>query len=260
MRLQTTAWDDTAGQSFREESDMHNLIRSSLLILSLGAALPLVIQGESRAGGRHCCGCQTCRQPCGMCTCAVQHACPTCQERDVVATEYRNEQTLETVPVTVMENVTVDEGSYQTVWVPRLTTKAVARTVYQTRTACRTVPYQVTRRINDCTTPTTLGSFPSSSYTSAILPPVYSGSSIAAGSYPTPVASRITPTPVAGSPIGISPAARLADAPVTPITPRSASIMPRSGSSASGTRIAERSSLFVPAPSAAQVWRSTVVR
>src|SRR4029077_14845519 len=97
---------------------------------------------------RNCC-CQTCRQPCGHCTCTAPRTTyqpvvetqytqqPVLQQRDVVATEYRNETVLETVPTTVVENVTVDEGSYQTVWVPRLTTKAVARTTYQTRAADR---------------------------------------------------------------------------------------------------------------------------
>lgn len=269
---------------------MHNLIRSSLLILSLASSVPLLIQGETLAGGHNCC-CQSCRQPCGSCHCATPQTAyqpvietqyaqqPVWQQRDVVATEYRNEQTLETVPTTVMENVTVDEGGYQTVWVPRLTTKAVARTVYQTRTACRTVPYQVTRRVNECTTQTVpyqsvryvpsngtaIGYSGTPGYAMSSFPPSHSYGGIASGSYPTLATSRITPTPVVGSsigmtPIGRMPESRFAEAPVTPITPRSAAISPRWHGHALDYRTADRSSQFVPAPSAAQVWRSTAIR
>lgn len=254
---------------------MPYIVRHALLVLSLTAVAPLAAPGESRAGGHDCC-CHVCQQPCGQCCCGTASR-PVWRTRDVMATEYRTEQTFETVPVTVTENVTVDEGSYQTVWVPRITTKPVARTVYQTRAACRTVPYQVTHRVSECTTHdgfsqagrsvpgfgAAIGSFTTPGYARANLPPLYSGGAIASGSYPTPVASRIAPAPSAGSsiisnPPGRVPDARFAEAPLTPITPRSASIVPRSG--AGEGRIAERSSAFVPAPSAAQVWRSTVVR
>src|SRR5262249_3151416 len=142
---------------------------------------------------------------------------------------------LETVPTTVVENVTVDEGSYQTVWVPRLTTKAVARTAYQTRTAYRTTPYQVAHRISEYATqtvpyqtvryvPTTGSAVASTSpaSTTAFLPPIYSSGPIVSGTYPTVAASPIYPTPViASAPTsGLVPEARYADPPVTPITPR----------------------------------------
>jgi hypothetical protein len=191
------------------------------------------------------------------------------QQRDVLATEYRTEPVIETVPATVVENVTVDEGSYQTVWVPRLATKAVARTTYQSRTAYRTFPYQVTRRVSEYATQTvpyqTVRYVPSTgsalAYTAtpgvstAFLPPIYAGSPVVAGSYPTFAAAPIYPTPViassiSGSTAGLVPDARFAD---TPITPRNAS----SGNRNSDNRTADRSSsLFVPAPSAAQVWQT----
>jgi len=262
---------------------MHSILRSSLILVALTAIVSIPSQNPVQAGGRNCC-CQTCRQPCGHCTCqTAQPACqavvetqyaqqPVLQQRDVVATEYRNETVLETVPTTVYENVTVDEGSYQTVWVPRLTTKAVARTAYQTRTACRTVPYQVTRRISECGTQTVpvqtvrlvpsngtaIGSFNVPRYAST-LPPVYSNGPVVSGTYPTLARSPIQPSPGSGlanggSTIASVPDARYADSPVTPITPRSAS----SGSRIADSRSADRGpSLFVPAPSAAQVWRST---
>src|SRR5258708_10009070 len=137
---------------------MFPIIRSSLLFVVLATGVSNVVPNPVKAGGRNC-GCQTCRQPCGHCNCQApstpqtayqpvvetQYAQqPVLQQRDIVETEYRNETVLETVPATVVENVTVDEGSYQTVWVPRLTSRAVARTSYQTGTAYRTGPYQWT--------------------------------------------------------------------------------------------------------------------
>ena len=153
---------------------MLTAFRACLVIAALAAIVPLAFQSETVAGGRHCC-CRTCRQPCGRCTCApavapavpivpqttyqpiveTQYAQqPVLQQRDVTATEYRTEPVLETVPATVYENVTIDEGSYQTVWVPRLTTRSLAHTTYQARTAYRTVPYQVTRRVSEYATQT----------------------------------------------------------------------------------------------------------
>jgi hypothetical protein len=57
-------------------------------------------------------------------------------------TALRQEAFCETVPTTCIENVTVDEGCYQMVWVPKPVTRQVAKTVYQQRMAYRNVPYQ----------------------------------------------------------------------------------------------------------------------
>ena len=274
---------------------MIQIIRS-LIIVALTAVVSVPMQSPLHAEGRNCC-CQTCRKPCGHCNCQAPAAPqtsyqpvvetqsaqqPVLQQRDVMATEYRNETVLETVPATVVENVTVDEGGYQTVWVPRLTNRAVARTTYQTRAACRTVPYQVTRRVSDCTTQTVpyqtvryvptngtsigYGAIPG--YASTILPPVYTNGTLASGTYPTLAASPILPSRSSGgasfgTAVANVPDARYADSPVTPIVPRtaaprSASRTSRFDSGYSDSRPADRGpSLFVPAPSAAQVWRST---
>jgi hypothetical protein len=72
--------------------------------------------------------------------------------QDVPRTEYRQEAYLETIPRTVYENVTVDEGGYQTVWVPKPVTRSVARTVYQQQLSYRTVPYQTTQRVAQTST------------------------------------------------------------------------------------------------------------
>ncbi len=255
---------------------MSIILRSSLLIVALATCVIIPNQGLLQAGGRHCC-CQTCRQPCGHCTCQTAQA--VVQERDVVTTEYRNETVVETVPATTVENVVVDEGSYQTVWVPRLTTKAVARTTYQTRTACRSVPYQVTRRVSECciqtapsqavrltpTNSTAIGSFAVPRYASTL---PYSNAPTFSGTYPTLASSPILPRSASSLPGGSSiasvPDSRYADPPVTPITPRAASGGSRfdgrtSDSRTADARSADRGpSMFVPAPSAAQVWRSVV--
>jgi hypothetical protein len=71
---------------------------------------------------------------------------------NVTETQYRTEQYLQSIPVTTLQNVTVDEGSYQTVWVPKLVTRQVPRTAVAQQVQTRTVPVQVTRQIPQTTT------------------------------------------------------------------------------------------------------------
>lgn len=104
--------------------------------------------------------CNTCQQPPTLCQCTTMR--PVVETRyqpqqtvcykDVYETRYRKEQSLTKVPVTKYENVTVDAGSYQMVWVPRPVTQQVARTVYQDCVAERIVPYTVSRRVPQVTT------------------------------------------------------------------------------------------------------------
>lgn len=72
--------------------------------------------------------------------------------RDVTETRYRNENYTENVPVTRYEQVTVDEGSWKQVWVPKLVTKTVPRTDYVCQTRTRQVPETVTRRVPEVVT------------------------------------------------------------------------------------------------------------
>jgi len=118
------------------------------LVCLVGLAVGAVPLAARPASAQTAACCHQCRQPVARCGCETPVR-RVVKERDVVSTEYRSEPVTETVPMTVTENVTVDEGSYQTVWVPRLTSRPVARTVYQTRTAYRSVPYQVTRRVRE---------------------------------------------------------------------------------------------------------------
>ncbi|MBI1310523.1 hypothetical protein GC176_04380 [bacterium] len=72
---------------------------------------------------------------------------PQVSYRDVTRTEYRTEAQTQTVPVTTYQTVTVDEGSWQQVWVPRVVQKQVPQVTYQQQISYRQVPYQVTQRV-----------------------------------------------------------------------------------------------------------------
>ena len=85
-------------------------------------------------------------------TCYVQK--PVVTKRCVKETCYRNEQYCETVPTTVCENITVDEGCYKMVWCPKLVTRQVPKTVMTQRLATRAVPYLVDKEITECVTQT----------------------------------------------------------------------------------------------------------
>ena len=72
--------------------------------------------------------------------------------RDVVETKVQRQQIVENVPVTTCKNVTVDEGGYQMVWVPKPVTKQVAETSVRQQVKTVEVPVQVTRRVPQQTT------------------------------------------------------------------------------------------------------------
>ena len=67
--------------------------------------------------------------------------------RDVTETQMQQKQVVENVPVTTTKNVTVDEGGFQMVWVPKPVTKQVAETTLQQQVKTVSVPVQVTRRV-----------------------------------------------------------------------------------------------------------------
>lgn len=72
--------------------------------------------------------------------------------RDVVETKVQRQQVMENVPVTTCKNVTVDEGGYQMVWVPKPVTKQVMETTVRQQVKTVEVPVQVTRRVPQQTT------------------------------------------------------------------------------------------------------------
>lgn len=133
---------------------MLNWIRSWMFLAAFGA----VGSAAAEAQIIH----NSCGQPPAQCTCtALQPVVETryrqeqyVRYRDIPQTEYRQEARLETIPVTAFKTVTVDEGGYQQVWVPKLVTKQIAQTEYQQRLSCHTVPYQVTRRVAEVATRT----------------------------------------------------------------------------------------------------------
>jgi len=67
--------------------------------------------------------------------------------QDIICTEYRMVPQTCTVPVTTYQQVTVDQGSWQKVWVPRMVTRQVPRTEYRQQTSYVRQPYQVRRRV-----------------------------------------------------------------------------------------------------------------
>jgi hypothetical protein len=261
---------------------MLSAIRCSLMLVAVAAVVPAAFHPEALAGHRRCC-CRVCQNPVAQCVCVAptipmvpqttyqpivetQYAQqPVLQQRDVLMTEYRSEPVTETVPRTIYENVLVDEGSYQTVWVPRVTTKSVAKTVYQTQTAYRTVPYQVSRRISEYATQTvpyqTVRYAPVTGGSLAYGVPGYAVSALPYG-YPLPA---VAAAPVLSAPVVPSPSAtagrlapindpRFATQPATPVGPRGALSYDERPSA---TSTADRGpALFSPAPSAAQVWRT----
>lgn len=244
---------------------MLHAIRASLMLTAVAAVVPVLLQSEAQAIHFHHC-CRVCRYPVNRCCCprpTVQVIPQTTyqpvyetqltqrqvlQYRDVAATEYRTEAFVEMVP----------------------------------RTSYRSVPYQVTRRVGEYVTqtvpqqtvryvPTTTGTtacvYPNGAISA--LPYSYSsGAAISSAPYPwagsmtsAPVVSSpivSSPTPVISSSIGPVPDPRFANSPTTTIAPRAATPDERFGGfQPVETRSADRGpSLFSPAPSAAQVWRT----
>ena len=219
--------------------------------------------------------------------------------RTVVETQYRTEAYAETVPVQTYQNVTVDEGQWQQVWVSKPVVKQVAQTTYQQRMNCRTVPQQVTRVIpqvsttmvpyqtvryvaeQTCVPSTTMNSIPSlSAYPFPATAMAYNSPVTPASPYayqPTPAfntaaipSSAYDTTPSTSAPV---PDARYLDvpnsSPYNSMRPESDYLtpqpVPRRGAPTSyaddiAPRVSSASGRFSGVPSAAAVWRATSVR
>ena len=133
----------------------------------LFAALGLVVPSLANAQGPIASCAPVCDPACNICPPAKQictcttlnpvvdtryHKQQVVNYCDVKKTCYRQEQFCYTVPVTKYNCVTVDEGHYQTIWVPKPVVKQIPRTEYQQRTGCRTVPYEVTQKVPQVST------------------------------------------------------------------------------------------------------------
>jgi hypothetical protein len=98
--------------------------------------------------------------PPDVCTCTsykpVVDTCYRTQQilgfHDVCRTCYKQEPYCQTVPVTKVDCVTVDEGCYKMVWCPKVVTKQVPRVEYHQQVCTRTVPYTVTQKVPHMTT------------------------------------------------------------------------------------------------------------
>ena len=134
-------------------------VRGGVLLAVLGlipvgfSATPASAQFFSR-------GCNNCQRPVNRCNCQPQQ--PVMQQpvietemvpqqvttfRNEVVTQYRQEAVTQNVPVTTYRDIVVDEGSYQTVYVPKQVTKRIPQVSYQQQVAYRQVPVQTTRQV-----------------------------------------------------------------------------------------------------------------
>lgn len=138
---------------------MRQLLWVGMLMSGLFVVIPHSTYAQHFRRPFHGC-CETCTLPHASCTCSqtrpvVQtqlHAQQVTTYRDVVETHVRNETVIQNVPVTTYKHVTVDEGGYQMVWVPKPVTKQVAETVIQQQAQTRAVPYQVVRKVPQIST------------------------------------------------------------------------------------------------------------
>lgn len=286
---------------------MLRLAAACLVLVGVGVAAPHGLQAQ-HFGNLHNGCCNTCQLPPANCTCTATRPVVETQYRqeqtvtyeDVTQTQYRQEAFTETVPVTTYRNVTVDEGGYQQVWVPKLVTKHVPQTSYQQRQAYRTVPYQVSHRVprvstrtvpyqsvryvtqqyqTAMTVPACNTCAPYGTNAVSLAPPI--GATAYAPIYSPPLATlpplTIPPHRVSQA-TNIPPLAPIPDRHFsgasannaydewTTIESRSAtrrdryddydSDSYRVGHNSPGKRWSQQSRQFVPAPSAATVWRS----
>ena len=148
---------------------MRHVFTSALAIvglaLTVGTPQPLSagLFGFGFGGCNHCQHHQH-QHPCQRCQanpCACTRTAPVSQVtmqpqtvsvpqityQDVTRTEYRTEAQTQTVLVTTYQTVTVDEGAWQQVWVPRVVQKQIPQVTYQQQISYRQVPYQVTQRV-----------------------------------------------------------------------------------------------------------------
>ncbi|MBS0201914.1 MAG: hypothetical protein JSS49_03380 [Planctomycetes bacterium] len=137
---------------------MRQYLWAWMLLCGAVAVMPGPANAQHFRRGHRCC--DTCQLPQASCTCSQTRPVVQTQLRaqqvttfrDVTETHVRNETVVQNVPVTTYKQVTVDEGGYQMVWVPKPVTKQVAQTVIQQQAQTRAVPYQVTRRIPQVST------------------------------------------------------------------------------------------------------------
>lgn len=118
----------------------------------------------------------------------------------VTRTQVRREAVQVNVPVTTQKQVTVDEGGYKMVWVPKMTTKTVAQTTIQKQVQYRDVPYQVVEnvpRVHTRIVPQQTIAYQPQTF--AMRKPCCQSNAFSA--MPTPLVSTIPSTSIAQAPI-----------------------------------------------------------
>ena len=288
---------------------MTRVLWGCLLCAGIGGLIPETSQAQLFRRPFHEC-CETCEMPHARCSCTQTRPVVQTQlraqqvttYRDVTETHVRNETIVENVPSTTYRNVTVDEGNYQMMWVPKPVTKQVTQTVVQQQVKTRAVPYQVTRRVPQISTQLVpvqtvqhvTETVPFSAPMTAMAMPMIAPSCNSCGhqttamglpylsnqigyapsfTHVTPMTAAIPTMPAITVPL---PQTAFAPTPISaePIVEQWQTI-PARGSAESRSRsdespssrpvptpmdeanqIPRRTSMFVPAPSAATVWNS----
>ena len=105
---------------------------------------------------------------------------------EVPKTIMRQEAVQVQVPTTTYQQVTMDEGGYQQVWVPRMVTKNVPQTILQTQVQYRQVPQTVIERVPQVSTQW----IPQQPLIGSVYSP-----SVAYGAYPIATPTSVTPVP-----------------------------------------------------------------
>ena len=144
-------------------------VRGGMLLAALGL-IPVGLPATPASAQFFSRGCNNCQRPVNRCNCQSHQPVmqqpviqqPVIQQpvvetqmvpqqvttyRNEVVTQYRQEAVTQTVPVTTYRDVVVDEGSYQTVYVPKQVAKRIPQVSYQQQVAYRSVPVQMTRQV-----------------------------------------------------------------------------------------------------------------
>ena len=213
---------------------------------------------------------------------SVPVATPAVTWQNVSRVEYRLQPQTQAVPVTRHRSVTVDEGGWHKIWVPKPVVKHVPETVYPQQTVYQSVPYQVTQQVPRVSYVSSQVAVPTRTPIS-YRPPCYStypsanwlgyGSPPMAAPVTAPLRYSLQPStlavpsfPIVRPPVTLGREIEPLDShesfpPVRPVPePRAdyGQLTPvRAAESNPGrTQSASESGMFVPAPSAANIWRA----
>lgn len=266
---------------------MKQLAAWMLFTTTVSLGIPTILVAQILPGHRPGC-CDNCTLPMATCQCAQTRAVVQTHLRPqavttmkcVTETHVRKETYTERIPVTTTQNVTVDEGGYQMVWVPKPVTKQIARTTFTQQVKSRDVPYQITRAVPH--TETRMVPYQTVQHVTEIMPmtaavahPVNVGCSTCATgtafmphSHPHMHAAAIAPIHPASTALTPIPAPQTAEAPQSNSLGDWQSVPARKSSTTKdqSPRVPEpmddappmappkTSGRFKPAPSAAVVW------